>query len=73
MLMSDKKMDFMPYATAFLGFMIQYISDINFKISLSSIKIIGNNKAKSFVYRQTTTNEPDQLQEILLLVGISIS
>lgn len=41
-LMSDKKMDFMPYATPFLGFMIQQIPDINFKISLSSIKIISN-------------------------------
>ena len=39
--MSDKKMDFMPYATAFLGFMIQYIPDINFKISLTAIKIIS--------------------------------
>lgn len=39
--MSEKKVDFMPYATAFLGFMIQYIPDINFKISLSSIKIIS--------------------------------
>lgn len=33
-------MDFMPFATAFLGFMIEYIPDINFKISLTSIKII---------------------------------
>lgn len=40
--MSDKKMDFMPYATAFLGFIMQYISDINFKISLTAIKIISN-------------------------------
>jgi len=39
--MSDKKMDFIPYATAFLGFIIQYISDINFKISLTAIKIIS--------------------------------
>lgn len=34
-------MDFFPYATAFLGFMLQYIPDINFKISLTTIKIIA--------------------------------
>lgn len=30
----------MPYATHFLGFIVQYIPDINFKISLTVIKII---------------------------------
>lgn len=40
--MSEKKLDFIPFATYFLGFMIQYIPDINFKISLSTIKIISN-------------------------------
>jgi len=40
-LSTEKKVEFMPYATNFLGFMIQYIPDINFKISLSSIKIIS--------------------------------
>lgn len=40
-LANEKKVDFMPYATAFLGFMIQYIPDINFKISLTTIKIIA--------------------------------
>lgn len=38
----DRKVDFIPYATGFLGFMIQYIPDINFKISLTTIKIICN-------------------------------
>lgn len=38
---SEKKVDFMPYSNHFLGFMIQFIPDINFKISLSSIKIIS--------------------------------
>ena len=33
-------MEFLPYSTHFLGFMIQYIPDINFKISLTTIKII---------------------------------
>jgi hypothetical protein len=36
----DKKVEFLPYVTHFLGFMIQYIPDINFKISLTTIKII---------------------------------
>ena len=40
-LASDKKMDFFPYATPFLGFIIQYIPDINFKISLTTVKIIS--------------------------------
>jgi hypothetical protein len=42
-LSSDKKVDFMPLSTNFLGFMIQYIADINFKISLTTIKIICKN------------------------------
>eukprot|EP00347_Sterkiella_histriomuscorum_P023335 403335038 len=40
-LMNEKKVEFMPYSNHFLGFMIQYIPDINFKISLTSIKIIS--------------------------------
>jgi hypothetical protein len=36
----DKKVEFMPYATQFLGFIVQMIPDINFKISLTVIKII---------------------------------
>ena len=39
--MGDKKTEFMPYATLFLGFMIQNIPDINFKISLTTLKIIS--------------------------------
>jgi len=39
-LYSDKKRDFAPHATAFLGFLYQLIPDINFKISLAAIKII---------------------------------
>lgn len=39
-LLGDKRVDFLPYATTFLGFMLQYIPDINFKISLTTIKII---------------------------------
>ena len=36
----EKKVDFLPYATSFLGFILQMISDINFKISLTTIKMI---------------------------------
>ena len=32
-------MDFIPYATAFLGFIMQFIKDINFKICLTAIQI----------------------------------
>ena len=32
-------MDFMPYATPFLGFILQFIKDINFKICLTAIQI----------------------------------
>lgn len=39
-LQTEKKLEFLPYATPFLGFMINYIQDINFKISMTSIKII---------------------------------
>ena len=41
LLLTDKKMDFLPYSTQFLGYMIQHIPDINFKISLTSVKIIS--------------------------------
>ena len=34
---SDRKMDFLPYATPFVGFILQFIKDINFKISLTAI------------------------------------
>lgn len=44
-IIGEKKIDFLPYATSFLGFMIQYIPDINFKISLTTIKIIRKIKA----------------------------
>lgn len=71
--MSEKKMDFMPFATAFLGFMIEYIPDINFKISLTSIKIICKNKFLFHMYRQTFINEFDKFQEILFSTGISSS
>lgn len=40
-LSTERKMDFLPYSTNFLGFVIQFISDINFKISLTVIKIIS--------------------------------
>ena len=35
----DQKNAFTPYASAFLGFMITFIKDINFKICLNSIQI----------------------------------
>ena len=36
---SDRKMIFLPYATPFIGFILQFIKDINFKISLTAIQI----------------------------------
>ena len=36
---SDRKMVFLPYATPFIGFILQFIKDINFKISLTAIQI----------------------------------
>jgi hypothetical protein len=36
---TERKIAFMPYATPFLGFIIQFIKDINFKISLTAINI----------------------------------
>lgn len=60
-LLSDKKVDFIPYATAFLGFMIQYIPDINFKISLSTIKIICKLELLIQIYSKTIANEWNQL------------
>jgi hypothetical protein len=39
-LSTDRKLDFFPYSQQFLGFIIQFIPDINFKISLTTIKII---------------------------------
>lgn len=44
LLMNDKKVEFLPYATQFLAFMIEFITDINFKISITSIKIISKLK-----------------------------
>ena len=40
-LASEKKVEMMPYASQFLGYMIQFIPDINFKISLTAIKVIS--------------------------------
>ena len=37
--MTDKKIDFLPFSTAFLGFIVQYIKDINFKISITAINM----------------------------------
>jgi len=34
---SEKKMEFIPYSTAFLGFLVLFIRDINFKICLAAI------------------------------------
>jgi hypothetical protein len=34
---SSKKVDFLPYSTPFLGYIIGFIQDINFKISLTAI------------------------------------
>ena len=36
---SDRKLVFLPYATPFIGFILQFIKDINFKISLTAIQI----------------------------------
>lgn len=36
---TDKKIDFLPFSTPFLGFIIQYVKDINFKISITAINI----------------------------------
>ena len=38
--MTDKKLDFLPYAAPFIGVLLQLIPDINFKISLTSIKLL---------------------------------
>ena len=37
---SDKKVDFLPYSSNFLTFITNMIPDINFKISLTVIKMI---------------------------------
>ena len=42
-------MDFLPYSSHFLGFIMQYIPDINFKISLTTIKIICKLKSTSLI------------------------
>jgi hypothetical protein len=57
-LASDKKVEFLPYATQFLGFILQYIPDINFKISLTSIKIISNKSLinTSYIAKLMQTN-----------------
>jgi hypothetical protein len=36
---TDKRMEFLPFSTAFLGFIVQYIKDINFKISITAINM----------------------------------
>jgi hypothetical protein len=36
---TEKKIEFLPFSTAFLGFIIQYIKDANFKISLTAINM----------------------------------
>ena len=47
---NDRKAQFLQHATAFLGFIIGYIKDMNFKVSLTAInmtsKILVLNVAK---------------------------
>jgi len=40
-LQNEKKVDFLPYATNFIGFISTMIQDINFKIALTVIKMIS--------------------------------
>jgi len=40
-LQNEKKVDFLPYATNFIGFISTMIQDINFKIALTVIKMIA--------------------------------
>ena len=40
-LVTERKVDFLPYANHFLGFIVPYVSDINFQVSLTSLKILA--------------------------------
>ena len=70
---SDKKMAFMPYATAFLGFIISHIKDINFKISLTAINIsnkllVLNMVAVNKYYKQMVTVVIEKLSDSKVII-----
>ena len=66
---TEKKMQFMPYATPFLGFMIQYIKDINFKISLTAINVTS----KLLVLNMVSVKKHYQQMVTLLIEKLSDS
>jgi hypothetical protein len=66
-------MAFMPYATPFLGFIIQYIKDINFKISLTAINITNkllvlNIVAVKKYYQQMVTVLIEKLSDSKVII-----
>jgi len=66
-------MAFMPYATPFLGFIIQYIKDINFKISLTAINITSkllvlNIVAVKKYYQQMVTVLIEKLSDSKVII-----
>ena len=63
----------MPYATPFLGFIIQYIKDINFKISLTAINITSkllvlNIVAVKKYYQQMVTVLIEKLSDSKVII-----
>jgi hypothetical protein len=66
-------MAFMPFATPFLGFIIQYIKDINFKISLTAINITSkllvlNIVAVKKYYQQMVTVLIEKLSDSKVII-----
>ncbi len=76
-LQSEKKVDFLPYSTSFLGFIIQFISDINFKISLTTVKMIAkllciNNINFKKYYTQLVTALIEKLADSKVVIRHSV-
>lgn len=70
---SDKKMDFLPYATNFIGYIMQFIKDINFKICLTAIQITSKLLVLSVVnikkhYGQLTTTLIEKLSDSKVVI-----
>ena len=62
----------MPYANHFLGFMIQFIPDINFKISLTSIKIISKHPQLTLTFLKQVLISYNLTDKLLSLEYVSL-
>ena len=66
-------MEFLPFSTAFLGFIVQYIKDVNFKISITAINITSKMLVLNLVnikkyYAQIVTTLIEKLSDSKVVI-----